>query len=362
MNKNKKNRFGHGNLFNVLALVISLVLPAQLSAATVAEQVKGRIVLDVESLGEAWYISPLSLKRHNLGRPEEAFEVMRLMGLGISNANLAGIPASDQPDNGGDQLLRERLAGRILLQVESRGEAWYVYPGDLRRYYLGRPQDAFQIMRELGLGITQADLQQITIARSLPSVEVAGVPFLPQAPLGEWNDIRQQEGCEEASVLMAMGWIYGQSYELNNARNEILAMTAAQVRDYGTHQDTSAADTVDRLFKGYFGYAKAEVVYDASPEIIVTALQKGQLVLAMVNGKELENPYFRVPAPDRHMIVVHGYDAATEEFITHEPGTRNGRDYRYSYEVIRDSLRDYASGAYVPIPEPPRRAIIVVSK
>ena len=41
-----------------------------------------------------------------------------------------------------------------MLQVEENGEAWYVYPDDLKKYYLGRPADAFGVMRELGLGAT----------------------------------------------------------------------------------------------------------------------------------------------------------------------------------------------------------------
>ena len=52
-------------------------------------------------------------------------------------------------------------AGRILIQVERNGEAWYIFPVNLKRYYLGRPADAFNIMRELGLGITNKDLANI---------------------------------------------------------------------------------------------------------------------------------------------------------------------------------------------------------
>jgi len=40
------------------------------------------------------------------------------------------------------------LAGRILLQVEQRGEAWYVDPVDLQRYFLGSPDDAFNLMQK----------------------------------------------------------------------------------------------------------------------------------------------------------------------------------------------------------------------
>ena len=49
------------------------------------------------------------------------------------------------------------LKGRILLQVQDKGQAWYVNPLDNRRYYLGRPDDAFLVMRSLGLGVSNAD-------------------------------------------------------------------------------------------------------------------------------------------------------------------------------------------------------------
>ena len=61
----------------------------------------------------------------------------------------------------GDLELAGRLAGRIILQTEKNGEAWYIYPKDLKKYYLGRPADAFAVMRELGLGITREDLASV---------------------------------------------------------------------------------------------------------------------------------------------------------------------------------------------------------
>jgi len=54
--------------------------------------------------------------------------------------------------------------GKILLQVEANGEAWYVNPADEMRYYMGRPADAFNLMRQLGVGITTANLKKIKIA------------------------------------------------------------------------------------------------------------------------------------------------------------------------------------------------------
>ena len=57
--------------------------------------------------------------------------------------------------------IAERLKGRILLQVQEHGEAWYVNPVDGKRYYLKDGESAYQIMKKLGLGITNEDINKI---------------------------------------------------------------------------------------------------------------------------------------------------------------------------------------------------------
>src|SRR3989338_3035169 len=59
--------------------------------------------------------------------------------------------------------LVSKLRGRIVLQVESRGEAWYIYPVDGKRYYLANVEAAYQIMRFLSLGITNDNLRKIGV-------------------------------------------------------------------------------------------------------------------------------------------------------------------------------------------------------
>ena len=59
--------------------------------------------------------------------------------------------------------LVNRLKGRILLQVESKGEAWYVNPVDGKRYYMNNGEAAYQIMRFLSLGITDTDIRKIPV-------------------------------------------------------------------------------------------------------------------------------------------------------------------------------------------------------
>ena len=56
-----------------------------------------------------------------------------------------------------------RLSGKILLAVEKNGEAYYINPDNLKGYYLGRPIDALKLMRELSLGITNTNLNTIPV-------------------------------------------------------------------------------------------------------------------------------------------------------------------------------------------------------
>ncbi len=123
-------------------------------------QVKGRILLQVEKHGEAWFVEPTSGKIAFLGRPDDAFKVMREFGLGIKNDDLNKI-AEAGDDKGSDAALANRLSGKILLQVEDHGEAWFVDPVSKKRHFLGRPEDAFRIMRNLGLGITDDNLAKL---------------------------------------------------------------------------------------------------------------------------------------------------------------------------------------------------------
>lgn len=131
-----------------------------------AAGLSGRILLSVEQNGEAWYVYPPSGKRYFLGRPDDAFLIMRKLGLGIAESDFVKIPSSNE-ETLASSPLAEQLSGRIVLEVEKNGEAWYINPVDRRKYYLGRPADAFAIMRQLGLGISVADLSRLRRAEAV---------------------------------------------------------------------------------------------------------------------------------------------------------------------------------------------------
>ncbi|MEX2145126.1 MAG: C39 family peptidase [Candidatus Spechtbacterales bacterium] len=187
------------------------------------------------------------------------------------------------------------------------------------------------------------------------------VPFTPQAPLGNWDDPRQQDGCEEASALMAVRWATDRGLTLAEAEKEIIAISDWEQENYGQFHDSSAKDTAERIIKEYLKYPNVRVEYFITAEDIKRELYKGNLVIVPTDGRKLNNPYFSGDGPERHMFPVIGYDPAAKEFIVNDNGTRRGEKYRYSENILENAIVDYPTGYHAPI-ENYRTAMIVVSK
>lgn len=181
---------------------------------TLTKRLAGKILLQVQDRGEAWYIDMVSQNRFYLADGARAYGALRKFGLGITNKDLAKIPVGvekrfldsdtdadgladkleeglatdkNKEDTDGDGVsdydeaiksqtnplgagkliydnkLVGRLKGRIVLQIENRGEAWYINPADGKRYYMKDGEAAYQIMRFLSLGITNENIRKINI-------------------------------------------------------------------------------------------------------------------------------------------------------------------------------------------------------
>lgn len=179
--------------------------------SALSRRVAGKVLLQVEDRGQAWYVDTRTLKRYRLETGDDALRVMRKLGVGISNADLDKIPGgvilAGLLDSDGDGLpnsqemiwntdpyvadsdgdgyrdateilagyspngtkrlntdtkFAARNLGRIFLQVEDRGQAWYINPSDGKRYALADGETALAILRAFGLGISNSDLNQIS--------------------------------------------------------------------------------------------------------------------------------------------------------------------------------------------------------
>jgi len=130
----------------------------------------GKILLQVQAHGEAWYVRPESGLRYYMKDGSVAYTLMRNFGVGITDIYLKSIPSAktvDELEKSTSACLSGSIAskmkGKILLQVQQHGEAWYVDSGKCRRIYLKDGEAAYTVMRFLGLGITDANLAKIKI-------------------------------------------------------------------------------------------------------------------------------------------------------------------------------------------------------
>lgn len=188
------------------------------------------------------------------------------------------------------------------------------------------------------------------------------IPFVSQAPLGNWKDPRQQNGCEEAVLIMANLWVTGKILTPAEAEQAIIAFTKFEEQKYGHYKDMSAQDTA-HMMRDYFQYDKYAVRRSISVQDIEAEIRQGNAVIVPVNGQRLGNPYYTQPGPLTHMLVIRGYDYDKGEFITNDPGLRTKGDrYRYAEAKLAGALQDYPTGPEHGEQKPGDTAMIVVFK
>lgn len=187
------------------------------------------------------------------------------------------------------------------------------------------------------------------------------VSFTAQAPSGQWNIPEYQDGCEEASILMAMRWVEGEGLTSAEAEQEIIALSEFQEMRYGTFHDRSTKDTA-QLIRDYYDYDNIEYREEIESGDIKEALFGGSLVIIPANGRKLGNPYFTPPGPINHMLLVIGYDPVSKQFIVNDPGTKRGNGYRYDESKLQSAIRDYPTGLHESILKEKTAMIIVREK
>jgi len=154
-----------------------------------------------------YYISPSVRLAIYSGQPEAAEQLIKKQGVGISNVNLEkipiglrdlygidtdkdglndnleialgtdmmladsdgdGFPDLNEVANGYSPLVKNDLQpidlsfafkqkGRIFIQVENKGQAWYVNPVESKRYFLNTPDDTVMIIKALAAPISEKD-------------------------------------------------------------------------------------------------------------------------------------------------------------------------------------------------------------
>jgi hypothetical protein len=82
-----------------------------------------------------------------------------------------------------------------------------------------------------------------------------------------------------------------------------------------------------------------KIIDDPTIEEIKAEIVQGNVVLVPLAGRYIGNPYYTVPGPIYHFLVIKGYTET--HFITHDVGTRRGEDYSYPFKVIMNNIHDW---------------------
>ncbi len=158
------------------------------------------------------------------------------------------------------------------------------------------------------------------------------VPFTPQAPTANWDELHN-EACEEASSIMTYSY-FNKTADLipSYVETKIAELTKWQDENYGYHLSINTEETARMIEEVY--ELKTEVA-EISENSIKHALLKDKLVILPANGQLLKNPNFKRPGPIYHMLVITGFNE--KGFITNDPGTRKGQNYFYPYDTLYNS-------------------------
>lgn len=155
-----------------LAFLLFFFLPSSADAVTpTVDNLSGKIMLQVEENGEAWYLNPQSQKRVFLGKPRAAWEVINQLSVVVSDEALALIKNSEAP---------KMLSG---LFVRAEDAILYIHPSYPLAIELHNSTDVYYLMRNFGTGIRNMDLERIAIQDS----NVLDLPTLNLSSLNNLN-------------------------------------------------------------------------------------------------------------------------------------------------------------------------------
>ena len=236
----------------------------------------------------------------------------------------------------------------IFLLILSLGLFW-------RQFNLSVPKekvliDSVSISQDQSVAQSEVKNSVPAQAEDTKKTEDVKVPFTSQAPLANWSDERFQNGCEEASVVMAMRWIQNKPFSSpTDAQQEIVNIGNFEEKTFGNFIDASAQQ-VGQILSQFYNFNNFTIKNNPTLADLKTELAKGNIILVPAFGQALKNPNFTKPGPITHMLVVVGYDEKTKEFITNDPGTKKGQNYRYNENVLFDAVWAYPAGKIHPDP------------
>lgn len=185
------------------------------------------------------------------------------------------------------------------------------------------------------VNIVENQLENLEGLTKLPKIVNLGVQFASQAPHGNW-DLPYQEACEEAALIMAAKYFFNQDLDNDIMDQEINDLVEWEKQKFGFYTDTDLSE-MEIIAREYFNL-KTYIIIEPTVDEIKKQLADNKLVIAPTAGRMLGNKNYSGEGPLFHVLVLRGYDQ--DEFITNDPGTRNGEEFKYKYDIVMQAIHD----------------------
>jgi hypothetical protein len=190
---------------------------------------------------------------------------------------------------------------------------------------------------------TPTPVQNLTLSPTpaLPPKLIIKTTFVPQSPLKDWQQ-PWQDACEEAALL-TVDYFYRQTTTSAQSMAQDLLKMIDFEHNQGWGHDVNIYQ-MSLIAQKYLGY-KTKIVSNPSLAALKSYLSQNIPIIVPANGKILyqENRHFSNGGPYYHNLVILGYDDSQNQFIVHDVGTQFGAYFRYSYDVLLNSIHDFPS-------------------
>jgi len=173
----------------------------------------------------------------------------------------------------------------------------------------------------------------------LPESAEISMWFASQAPYADWSE-PWQNACEEAAIIIVKHYLDQKPLDKAEMHDEILQLVDWQNQNWGGNRNLTSEETI-AMAKSFYGL-NGEVIYNYDLDKIKHYIVAGIPVIIPTDGRTLENPNFTNGGPEYHMLVIKGYNSS--QFITNDPGTRQGEGYIYPFDIVLRSVKNPSGG------------------
>ena len=195
------------------------------------------------------------------------------------------------------------------------------------------------------------------LASGLPDKHLIQAAFIPQAPEKNWEQ-PWQDACEEAALLTVDYFYRKKDPTTGEIREAVLAMVNFE-EEQGWLKDVNLEQMAEIASK-YLKY-QSEIIDNPTVEQIKEYLVKDIPIVIPANGKTLyrENKHFKEGGPWYHNLVILGYDDTKQKFVVHDVGTQFGAYFKYSYDLLMESIHDFPESGDKKDIDSGRKAVLI---